>query len=71
MKPSNASQGHTSKEASALEQLNMMRSLIETDQKTVDAIGARLAVISDSLKHLARQLAKRNAEQLTAEKKEG
>ena len=48
------------KEASALEQLNMMQALIETDQQTVAAIGARLAAINNSLKELARRLAARN-----------
>jgi hypothetical protein len=47
-------------EADVLEKLRLFRSLLETDQKTVDAIGARLALIADLLKDLVQRLAKRD-----------
>jgi N-acetylmuramic acid 6-phosphate (MurNAc-6-P) etherase len=42
--------------ASILEQLQLLQSLVETDQKTVDAISARLAVIQSLLKNVAEQI---------------
>lgn len=46
-------------EASIFEQLRLLQSLIETDQKTVDAVGARLSLIAEILKNIMEQVEQR------------
>ena len=47
---------HTQQHTALLDQLCFFRSLVETDQKTVDAIAARLSLVREHIEKLVAEM---------------